>query len=40
MDGFAKTWAMERRFEPQLDSETANRKYVAWKQAVAATLSV
>ena len=40
MDGFAKTWAMERRFEPQLDSKTANRKYVAWKQAVAATLSV
>jgi glycerol kinase len=40
MDGFAKTWAMERRFVPQLDSATANRKYVAWKQAVAATLSV
>jgi glycerol kinase len=38
--GFAKSWALERRFEPAMDEDTRARKYGAWKKAVAATLSV
>ena len=38
--GFAKSWALERRFEPDMDEDTRARKYGAWKKAVAATLSV
>ncbi|PTX54813.1 glycerol kinase [Litoreibacter ponti] len=40
MDGFAKSWALERRFEPSMDEDTRARKYGAWKKAVAATLTV
>ncbi len=38
--GFAKSWALERRFEPAMDEDTRARKYGAWKKAVAATLTV
>ncbi len=38
--GFAKSWALERRFEPGMDEDTRARKYGAWQKAVAATLSV
>ncbi|MEM7473118.1 MAG: glycerol kinase GlpK [Pseudomonadota bacterium] len=38
--GFARSWALERRFEPGMDEDTRTRKYGAWKKAVAATLSV
>jgi len=38
--GFAKGWALERRFEPTMDKDTRARKYGAWKKAVAATLTV
>ncbi|SHF53457.1 glycerol kinase [Litoreibacter ascidiaceicola] len=40
MDGFAKNWALERRFEPDMDDATRNRKYAGWKKAVKATMSV
>lgn len=40
MEGFAQTWALDRRFEPQMATKTADVKYQAWKRAVAATLSV
>ncbi|WP_281857185.1 glycerol kinase GlpK [Litoreibacter halocynthiae] len=40
MDGFAKNWALERRFEPDMDDATRNRKYTGWKKAVKATMSV
>lgn len=39
-DGFAKGWALERRFEPAMDMQTRDAKYARWKRAVAATLSV
>ncbi|SMX45633.1 glycerol kinase GlpK [Actibacterium lipolyticum] len=38
--GFAETWALERRFEPQMAQEKRMQRYDAWKRAVAATLSV
>ncbi|SMX27420.1 Glycerol kinase [Pelagimonas phthalicica] len=34
--GFAKTWALENRFQPQMEAETRDRKYGAWKRAVSA----
>ena len=37
MDGFSRTWALDRRFTPSLDKGTADRKYRGWKSAVAAT---
>ncbi|RLJ51689.1 glycerol kinase [Litoreibacter meonggei] len=40
MEGFAKNWALERRFEPDMDDATRDRKYAGWKKAVAATMSV
>ncbi len=38
--GFAANWALEKRFEPDMDDATRARKYEAWKRAVAATISV
>jgi glycerol kinase len=40
MEGFAQNWALERRFEPDMDEVTRDRKYAGWKKAVAATMSV
>ncbi|MFV2052714.1 glycerol kinase GlpK [Aliiroseovarius sp. YM-037] len=38
--GFAEAWALERRFDPAMDSGDRARKYDGWKRAVQATLSV
>ncbi len=38
-DGFAKSWALERRFEPKMDPAEADRRYSGWKDAVRRTLS-
>ncbi|SDG28060.1 glycerol kinase GlpK [Sulfitobacter delicatus] len=38
MEGFARGWALDRRFEAQMDAETRGQKYGAWKRAVNATL--
>lgn len=38
--GFAANWALERRFEPEMDEELRDQKYSGWKKAVAATMSV
>jgi len=40
MEGFAKSWALERRFEPAMDEDARAKKYGTWKRAVAATLTV
>ncbi len=40
MDEFSRTWALERSFQPQMNAETRNTRYAAWKRAVAATISV
>ncbi len=38
MEGFACEWALDRRFETQMDAATRDEKYGAWKSAVNATL--
>ncbi|MEL6476081.1 MAG: glycerol kinase GlpK [Pseudomonadota bacterium] len=37
---FAQTWALERRFEPQMSAPDRDRKLHAWQRAVTATLGV
>ncbi len=39
MEGFAESWALERRFEPAMDDETRAARYAGWKDAVARTLT-
>ena len=36
--GFAQNWALDRRFEPQMDEQTRDRRYAGWKDAVRRTL--
>lgn len=38
-DEFAKLWALDREFLPNMDEETRARKYGAWKRAVDCTLA-
>ncbi|MGC9370344.1 MAG: glycerol kinase GlpK [Paracoccaceae bacterium] len=38
MEGFAKGWELERRFEPAMDETRREERYAAWKQAVRRTL--
>jgi len=40
MASFAKGWAVERTFHPNMNGDTRDRKYAAWKRAVQATMSV
>lgn len=37
--GFAKAWALERRFTPMMDADTRSARYEGWKDAVSRTLS-
>ncbi|TPM37098.1 glycerol kinase GlpK [Mesorhizobium sp. B2-3-4] len=37
---FAKSWALERRFKPEMDSSTRSIKLAGWRDAVRRTLSV
>ena len=39
LDGFARQWQLDRRFEPRMDDETRERKYAGWKDVVRRTLS-
>ncbi len=36
---FAKSWALERTFTPQMDNTHREARYTAWKRAVQATIS-
>ncbi len=38
LDGFAETWAFERRFSPRLDAASREQRYVGWLDAVRRTL--
>jgi len=38
-EGFAESWALERRFEPALDPAPREARYAAWRRAVAATIA-
>lgn len=40
MEGFAQSWALERRFEPAMGADLPEEKYAAWKRAVAAVQAV
>ncbi|SMO99710.1 glycerol kinase GlpK [Paracoccus laeviglucosivorans] len=35
---FARSWALERRFDPQMDDKTRATKYARWQKAVKATI--
>ena len=37
--GFAKEWALDQRFTPQMDDATRQRRYVGWQDAVQRTLT-
>ena len=37
LPGFAARWRCERRFEPQMDAATRERKWAGWRDAVART---
>ncbi len=37
--GFAANWALDQRFEPQMDDATRERRYAGWKDAVRRTLT-
>ncbi|HCL67222.1 MAG TPA: glycerol kinase [Rhizobium sp.] len=39
MEAFAKAWARDRRFEPQMDEKTRTTKLKGWRNAVQRTLS-
>jgi glycerol kinase len=39
LDGFAATWKLDRRFEPQMDVQTRERKWHGWQDAVRRTVS-
>ncbi len=39
LDGFAATWQRERRFLPQMDAATRERKWQGWRDAVSRTLT-
>jgi glycerol kinase len=36
---FARTWALDRRFEPAMPAERREAKYAGWRDAVSRTLS-
>ena len=39
MDGFAANWALDQRFEPNMDQEIRNQRYSGWQDAIRRTLS-
>lgn len=39
MQHFARSWKLERRFEPEMDAATRNRKLAGWQDSVRRTLS-
>ncbi|NHF72388.1 glycerol kinase GlpK [Paracoccus xiamenensis] len=38
-EGFAESWALERRFDPAMDEDKRSAKYARWQRAVQATIS-
>ena len=37
---FAKSWSLEKRFQPEMDNDLREKRYEYWKSAVSATLGV
>ena len=40
MDGFAREWRCDRRFEPDMTADQRDARYARWKRAVEATMAV
>ena len=40
LDEFSKGWARDQRFDPVMNDATRERRYTAWKRAVAAVQTV
>jgi len=38
-EGFARTWKLDRRFEPKMDAGLRAQKWAGWQDAVRRTLS-
>ncbi len=38
-EDFARTWRLERRFEPRTDAAERDARYADWRRAVAATIA-
>ncbi len=38
--GFAKTWALQRQFNPEMSQDAREMRYSGWKRAINATLTV
>jgi glycerol kinase len=38
-DEFARTWALDRRFEPAMDAGVRDARVAGWRDAVRRTLS-
>ena len=38
-DGFAKTWAMDHRFSPEMGAELREKKHAGWADAISRTLT-
>ena len=36
---FARSWALDRRFEPTMPAETREARYAGWRDAVSRTLT-
>lgn len=39
-DAYARSWRLDRRFEPAMDTATRAARYTAWRRAIQAVLSV
>ncbi len=37
--GFAANWALDQRFDPQMDEDSRSRRYAGWQDAIERTLS-
>ena len=40
MEGFTKSWHLQKRFEPNMNDETRDRRYEQWLRAVESTIKV
>jgi len=39
VEGFSKTWALDRHFEPEMSKEASDDRYAGWRDAVGRVLS-
>ncbi len=39
VEGFSKTWALDRHFEPEMSKAASDDRYTGWRDAVVRVLS-